>query len=733
MTEAIQNDRAVGRKRFCELTGRIQSLVGQGLGEEIETVIADYIRENDNQVENSLLEGVRCFLRQDNEAVVGAMVEAGQQMSEQEYPAVGSIYSNAFIQGQLALPRRVRGATEKGYRFFKNNIEVLGKIDPELADEIRECDWPADYVLIEYWSGLHLFCASRNSVQSLADDVRVQLEKAVVDRGAIGFGGICTGQELRFFLEHQFRGLHGMTRAHYVFEEDAQQLKMLLHLYDLSEVLLSRELIIFGASGMEKSFKEIFGTFRYMPPNITIGNIKLVQGYMDKFDRDVQSQDFQDKVRVYYSSDEFKRRQKMISEGQLQPRILVDTCRWTTFLKYCAADFAKAFDQLGCETRYLIEENDVQAMLPAMNWRQLNEFKPDAVFMISHARPTIPYFPRELPFIGFIQDRCGPLWALQEADIISHLSSQDLFICLVKEFQEYLLTRKVPRKQTFIMPVPADEQMFYPLEAGHPLAERFSCDISYVKHGMADTDAVMARWLITTGLADGVQSPAGEFFKELYEEIRRDPARRWPEHQLHELIERSFGPQTTPETTRAMHQTMTSFAVEVYTACRRRYYLEELAEQGLSFRLYGNDWHADRIFQRKDGGPVARDSELNAVYNFSKINLHLQPYASMHQRLSECGLAVGFMMVSDIPKEQDWGPARNYFEADKEIVFFDTKEELVDRCRYYLEHKDKRLEIAQNMHKRARRERTVIAGAKTVLEKWRELLMTTQDSVIKYD
>ena len=121
---------------------------------------------------------------------------------------------------------------------------------------------------------------------------------------------------------------------------------------------------------------------------------------------------------------------------------------------------------------------------------------------------------------------------------------------------------------------------------------------------------------------------------------------------------------------------------------------------------------------------MARDRDLNAVYNYSQINLNMHPYVTMHQRLSECGLAGGFMMVADIPAGHDGSPVRRYFEPDREIVLFETTDELVDRCRYYLAHEEERGRIAEQMHERARRERTVAAGAQETLGRWRKLLLS---------
>jgi len=144
------------------------------------------------------------------------------------------------------------------------------------------------------------------------------------------------------------------------------------------------------------------------------------------------------------------------------PRILVFTCRWTTFLKYCAADFARAFKLMGYNVRYIIEENDVQYLDQGFYWKELARFKPDLMFGISHGRPSMPFVPRELPFICYVQDKCGPLLTIK--DLSDHIEPHDVFVCMADMFKTWLVDKGVPRSQCMILPVPADERMFYPLK-----------------------------------------------------------------------------------------------------------------------------------------------------------------------------------------------------------------------------------------------------------------------------
>jgi len=709
---------------FSAVTEKIGSLVQQQRWDELEVIINEFGESEQPEGYKLLTRGVSHYIRGEYGETVELIDRAQELLLEHEYPEENGIYSAIWVNAQLLLPQRERKAHNRGYRFYKKNITALREVDEKLAQEVQQSVWPSDYVLVELWPGLHLYAPSNKTLLNIGEDIKIQLDGHLKGRNPMAFGGTGTGQEIRYCLDHQVDILHGMTRTHYLFEERPEMIRVLLHLRDFSRELLSEELLIFGGSGFKDSIAQRFGTLRYAAPGLIIGEAAKVQGYITEIIAPEFNTDCQSSVQRYYASDEFRDRQRQIATGEIMPRVQVDTCRWTTFLKYCAADFDKAFRQLGCETRYLIEENDVQTLTPAYRWRELDEFKPDVVFMVSHARPSCGYFPRELPFMGYIQDKCGPILTL--ADLAEHITGQDLFICVVREFQDYLASKNVPRGQTCVLPVPADETVFYPLPMDDARAQELEIDVSYVKHGNADTEAILKEWMGLAGLR-GTQNEflchLAKFFNDLYGQFLQRPGHRWYEDELQELIKQRFGALVRQDTWPKIQQLITTFYFQVYAACRRRYYLEALAKNDISLRLYGNGWSEDPQFSRYAAGPLTRGKRLNAVYNFSNINLHLHPCTTMHPRLTECALAESFIMVADHP-DKDCESARSYFEPDKEVVFFDTAEELVDRCRYYLAHPEERREIAGNMRERALRERTCVAGAKFVLEKWRKLLLS---------
>ena len=711
--------------RFSQITESIQTLLKQAQLDQIHSTIDEFVQLSKDLDQNDLVQGLSHFLRQDFPAAIASFLQAAEKLSDDQIPEADSLYSKAFIQAQLSLDRRRRPATEIAYRLFRQNLTALAQVNPELAEQVRASSWPNELVVVNYWSGLHLYSLTDQKLWLLNEQARQGVINHRKSRKPIALGGILSGQEAGFCLDHQYHGQLGTKRAHYLFEPDLSKLRAQLHLRDFSSFLPSCELMIFAGDSIEQQIDEVFGTLLYVLPDMVIDAQGMMEEYCKRIKAIFHNPDSKAQMADYFASEVFKGRQKAIARGEIQPRIFIITSRWTTFLKHCAADFYNAFERLGCECNLFIEENDVQVTLYVAYLKILMEFKPDAVMLFSHSRPSAKYFPRELPIIGYMQDKCCDIWDLPDEDLRGHVSEQDLLVCLQTDFEEYFRQRRIPAGQTFVMPIPADEKMFYPLEVDDGLLEKYGCDISYVKHGHADTDKLLEQWLQRSGVtnkSDQLQILFMNFLLDIYEEIISDLSRPWDEREMHHRADEQFAKLVNPGSYHNMHRNVTKFAEMALPACHRRYYVEGLSESKMSFRLYGGQWSEDRFFGKYAAGPVERGAELNAVYNFSKINLHLQPYITMHQRLAECGLAGGFMMVADLPEEQDRLPARQYFEPGKEIVLFMTKEDLVDKCRYYLEHEDERCQIAANMHRRALQEQTTEAGAKMILEKWRQLL-----------
>ncbi len=712
----------VWAEEFSKLTSQLKNLIDTNRPAEALQLIANSKTRIKSPGLVFLLEGVALALTGPLAESDGKMRQAKQVLADAELPACQSLYSALWVNVQRALSRRERGATAFAYTNYKSNLKVLKKVDPKLADEVQAADWPEHQFCIELWEGLYLFDEQAGGLLILPEETRTGFDKKTGSRTPIGIGAVVTGQEAIYCLRHRYDGFMTMARAHYVFESDVVKIKTMLHLADFSENMRNNELFIFGGSSLGDRIAEVFGSYRYPPPPDLMGFPDKVKEYIEKVDAALNWNDLSEKVRGYYKSAEYRVRLKQIQTGKLMPRILVVACRWTTFLQYCCTDFMKAFELVGCECRYLIEEADAQCLLAGTFWKNFDDFQPDAVFMASHARPSWPFMPEEIPCISFIQDKCQPLLGI--GDLTGRVGRHDLFACMMTDFQNYLTSKKLPVDQTFIMPVPGDEKMFYPLDGDFKPDNKFSADVGFVKHGQGGVAKVHAEF-VQKNIESQEDVPMRQRLREimagLYNDICLDAGCTYNEEDIYQYALERIGP-TNDELRHNLRGLMALYNIMVYCSAWRFRFLEALDEAGVDLALYGGGWQDNDQLAHLDRGPVKRDTELNQVYNFNRINLSIHHTATMHQRLTECGLAGGFMMITDHPPDRDWEPARKYFEEDKELVFFASPVELIDKTRYYLAHPDERAAIAVAMHQKALKSLSCRAAAETLLIRFRELL-----------
>ncbi len=125
-------------------------------------------------------------------------------------------------------------------------------------------------------------------------------------------------------------------------------------------------------------------------------------------------------------------------------------------------------------------------------------------------------------------------------------------------------------------------------------------------------------------------------------------------------------------------------------------YIKYLKDNGINIFLSGGGWKS--YHELKDiysGGPIDAENFVK-VMNQSKIvlcfskNLFGAPH--FNPRIFEVGSTKSFALL------ESFKGYLNFFEKDKEIVMFDTKEDLLNKIRYFLKHEKEREKIADNAH-----------------------------------
>lgn len=119
-----------------------------------------------------------------------------------------------------------------------------------------------------------------------------------------------------------------------------------------------------------------------------------------------------------------------------------------------------------------------------------------------------------------------------------------------------------------------------------------------------------------------------------------------------------------------------------------------LAERGVAVTIWGNGWekwagkHSNLMVR---GKPIYGEDYVKAI-NATKINLgflrklNRDEVTSRSAEIPACG---GFLLAERTKRH------REFFEEDKEAVFFGSKEEVLNKVRYYLQNEKERKKIAE--------------------------------------
>lgn len=154
----------------------------------------------------------------------------------------------------------------------------------------------------------------------------------------------------------------------------------------------------------------------------------------------------------------------------------------------------------------------------------------------------------------------------------------------------------------------------------------------------------------------------------------------------------------------------------------RRTIFNRLLDSGLDLRIWGTEWPENGPLAKvvQLGGRRLNDDEVVKVYNACDvvINLHsaLGPDDPVGQsdfanpRTFEVPACGGFQLVDQVLGLGD------LFEPDKEIVVFESEQDLLDKAAYYAQNKKQRQEIAKAGRSRVLTEHTYTHRMKKLLD-----------------
>lgn len=327
-------------------------------------------------------------------------------------------------------------------------------------------------------------------------------------------------------------------------------------------------------------------------------------------------------------------------------RVLVPTCRYSTFVRHSAADLAEAFSHAGWESRVLIEPDDRSHLSSIAYLREMASFTPDLIVLINYTRRGIgDFLPAEVPFICWLQDAMPHQFdaALSAAqgplDFLAGYLHRELF----EQFG-------FERRRCAVFPVAVSARKFHPGPVTDAQRARHSCDIAYVSHHSETPDAMHRRLVAEAGAKEPRAAAIFEALRRPVDEISRATMDRLPgielQHAAKDAARRVLGAEP-PESTLTLITRQYCFAMaDRIIRHQTLTWAAAIAERrGWRLHLYGRGWESHPTLASFARGELSHDDDLRASYALAGVHLHASSNWLLHQRVMECALAGGLPLV----------------------------------------------------------------------------------------
>lgn len=345
-------------------------------------------------------------------------------------------------------------------------------------------------------------------------------------------------------------------------------------------------------------------------------------------------------------------------------RVLVPTCRYSTFIRHSSADIAAAVEAAGMKARVLIEPDDASQLSLLATVREVAEFEPDLVVLINYPRSTLGgSVPKGVPFVCWVQDPMPHLF-----DRATGAAQGPLDFVMGHLHATMFETFSWPRERAMACPVLVSREKFHDGDVEPGLRERLACDIACATNH-SQTPGQLRDELIEQARRAGPEGATTVGAVEaLYEEITaraRRPHGSWLDTALDPPIHRVIAELGLPDDAKTHATLFNNVARPLADRAVRHQALEWAAEiareRGLRLHIYGRGWERHPTLAAFARGQLDHGAELRAAYRCAGVHLHASAGSSLHQRIMECFLSGGVCLIRT--KLYDLEPAEAHAAA----------------------------------------------------------------------
>jgi len=325
------------------------------------------------------------------------------------------------------------------------------------------------------------------------------------------------------------------------------------------------------------------------------------------------------------------------SSGDGRPRVLLLTTRFSTVLQYSTRDTAVAFEQLGWDTKVLIEPSSYHRLYQPAIRRVVEAFKPDLVFQIDHLRHEHGnLFPPNLPFMCWVQDH---LPHLTTPAVGTNVGPTDFV--LTDTADTYQEKYQYPRRQLLALPKLTKPIVTPTISGGSGPDLVFVSNASRPPALILDqlcagtSDPVSQRLIRACGQRILAVYAAGGSLQTYFGDLVP---------LIDEVIAGTGLTATRPQVDEAARVLFHPLNDALYRQQALAWAAAAADALGLRMELYGAGWEAHPSLSRFARGPIDPAS-VHALTASTAINLQIVPYLCLHQRLLDGVMAGGFFLI----------------------------------------------------------------------------------------
>ncbi|MFT4554023.1 MAG: hypothetical protein ACI9S8_002668 [Chlamydiales bacterium] len=385
----------------------------------------------------------------------------------------------------------------------------------------------------------------------------------------------------------------------------------------------------------------------------------------------------------YYHSEAFLKRLAELAKGA-KPRIYIEQALWpwrnvTLYLNNCA----EAFSLLGCQVlkQYLVKDAEGLENLnneKKQHFRELAEvdcfhFKPDLI--IKNVNNLKEDQVVECPTLMFLDDQQEYKKAA-EAFRKKPPGRYDLLYSALGKCSNYL---------TDILSAQVIDG-YLPIEG--PLIQDKNSPPEY-EIGLAKSLYYKPSFKLRNLLS--------EFFDQMPEDKKLDALSDVLEKKIFDAVESEQGLNIDWFTEIGKQLGGGYSLANYYQQSFTLKFVEALQKEQFNLALTGANWHLFPHLRKYALGYASQTEDYQSRSLNNKINISINPFMESHPRVFEAGQLGAFFLIYRVPEQNNCKKLPADFKQGQHFDYFSTSQELVEKCRHYLDSPSLRSMIGGNL------------------------------------